>query len=833
MKKVISIILTVFAVSMLLVTPVLAYTYYATINLQETSGNTYTMYPARTPLDTTGLISGGYLTATGLDSRVTTGVNALPHMLADDKLLFASALPSLSAQPLYLYTGETALSAYNIITGYGGYFTITDAAALEPGDNFELEMEDSYLDTTAVPEIVYTGDYHTASYYHRIDLFEGIPAGNMIIVFISTDANPNITLPAGWTQLFLQANGVNNTLACYYRATDGTEGPEIYAILNASQELSYTSYMISGTTGNPEAGAAATGLNANPDPPNLAPSWGAVQSLWFVAEGNDGNQTVTAYPTGYTDGLNETGVHCGLGVATQVQTVASDNPGTFTISGADDWVANTVAIQIASADPFIKQDYVEILGKEDVLDIYLQTSGNIGAIMPDLVYPVVEAVNGGNDVVNQQNHTVNLPAGIVATELLIALFASDGNETITFPGGWTQLYQTNSAGQVTAGAWYRVADGTEGASITVTTTNNQMTAHTTFRISGYTGVPEVGVTATGNSNAPDPPSLTSSWGVDRTLWIAVSANDMDRAYNSYPNYYSNTRFDEAANVEGCGVASARIEKCTATENPGTFALNLADEWIANTIAIRSALFPVIAVATGEWNLKLKADGTNMELVADEGLPSEVSDTVPLTGMSVTDNASDWVLMRYYTAAYMDYYKHTVSGTLIGHYEPNTYIVGTTLPDRQGAAQDATITWGVNPTGVSIVMGGLVAYDAGVAGPGELEAPGVGGVINQPDDMFPSDSEMSGLGFFLEPAVSSIAGEINTPVQFIWWLMAAVVVLLAIVISYRYIPNMLMAGFAGAGAMGACVGMAFLPFWFIFVAAAAVIAVITMERSPSV
>lgn len=207
-----------------------------------------------------------------------------------------------------------------------------------------------------------------------------------------------------------------------------------------------------------------------------------------------------------------------------------------------------------------------------------------------MAFPQVAAVNGGNDTVNRTDHTVNLPAGIQAGDLLLVFFASDGNPTITFPEGWTELFDKLSALEVRLVVWYRVADGEEGATITVTTSNIQMTAHTSYRITGYSGVPECGDATTGNSTTPDPPSLTPSWGAKDTLWFAVCGYDANKTVTAYPTDYTNGRNDFADSLWGCGVGSARRELNAESENPNVFTISASEQWVANTIAIQPVAF---------------------------------------------------------------------------------------------------------------------------------------------------------------------------------------------------------------------------------------------------
>lgn len=249
--------------------------------------------------------------------------------------------------------------------------------------------------------------------------------------------------------------------------------------------------------------------------------------------------------------------------------------------------------------------------KDDAFRTYISAEDEItSAIMYGAnEFPVVEAVNGGNDVVNQNNHTVNLPAGIVAGDLLIVLFVSDGNTAINFPNegtDWIQLFEDHDGtGVVTFAAAYRIADGGEGANITVVTNIAEMTAHTSYRISGYSEVPEAGVSVGATNVNPDPPNLTPSWGSANTLWLAVEGNDDQDAVTDYPANYTDGRNDVAANADGCGVGSARRELRAVSENPGTFTIAGAEQWVANTIAIAPAELEATAtgIASDEYTVK--------------------------------------------------------------------------------------------------------------------------------------------------------------------------------------------------------------------------------------
>jgi len=81
--------------------------------------------------------------------------------------------------------------------------------------------------------------------------------------------------------------------------------------------------------------------------------------------------------------------------------------------------------------------------KDEAFRTYIDGATNItSTIWKGDVFPVVEAENGGNDIIDQLNHTVNLPAGIVAGDLLLVIFGADGNfEAVGWPGGWVELFE--------------------------------------------------------------------------------------------------------------------------------------------------------------------------------------------------------------------------------------------------------------------------------------------------------------------------------------------------------------------------------------------------------
>jgi len=202
-----------------------------------------------------------------------------------------------------------------------------------------------------------------------------------------------------------------------------------------------------------------------------------------------------------------------------------------------------------------------------------------------MAFPQVVAVNGGNHA-DATEHPVNLPADISAGDLLLVFFSADSIPTITFPGGWTQLFQATVDTYIVSGAWYRIADGAEGLTIAVITSEGQASAHTSYRITGYTGAPEIAFN-TGYTSKPDPPSLTPTWGAKDTLWFASCGYEIGTTtVSAYPASYTNGRNDRYDAGTGVCVGTARRELNAISENPGTFTISLAGRCLNSTTAIQ-------------------------------------------------------------------------------------------------------------------------------------------------------------------------------------------------------------------------------------------------------
>lgn len=214
-----------------------------------------------------------------------------------------------------------------------------------------------------------------------------------------------------------------------------------------------------------------------------------------------------------------------------------------------------------------------------------------------MAFPAVQTTASGNSGASTTSHTINLPASIASGDLLLAIVSMTqyvGSPTTTWPAGWTALVNdAEVSGVMKYAIRYRRADGTEGASISVTTDNSCASAHATYRIDGHHAStnPEASSAGTGSSDSPDAPSLNpSNWGTEDTLWISAIAWRSNAvaavAISAYPsNYTGSQTTDSWAVTTGPGVSLSTRDANAASEDPGVATLDSTAIWGAHVLGV--------------------------------------------------------------------------------------------------------------------------------------------------------------------------------------------------------------------------------------------------------
>lgn len=197
-----------------------------------------------------------------------------------------------------------------------------------------------------------------------------------------------------------------------------------------------------------------------------------------------------------------------------------------------------------------------------------------------MAFPQVLGTANSAQSVDATSHSVALPAGVQAGDLLVAVFSTSVSATPSWPEGWVVAWS-----DALHSCAYKVADGSEGSSITVTT-GSVRSAHHVYRIVDFDGGTPLSASGTSSaaSGAPDPPNLDVGVAADY-LWIAMTG-DGNVPIGAAPANYSDKVDSPIGQVVFNG--SARRELNASSENPGTFSAPTNRPWVAATIAIHPA-----------------------------------------------------------------------------------------------------------------------------------------------------------------------------------------------------------------------------------------------------
>ena len=141
-----STLLAVIAV-ILIVVPILAYTYSATILIANANVTNYFDHSFSLTLDNAYLVQNGYSSSYGLDVQTSASGVSVPSMMVSDRTNLAYDLLLTRTDSITMTFGNTPATSMPIVLGYDGYMTTTDAAGLEFGSDFASEI-DGYIDTS-------------------------------------------------------------------------------------------------------------------------------------------------------------------------------------------------------------------------------------------------------------------------------------------------------------------------------------------------------------------------------------------------------------------------------------------------------------------------------------------------------------------------------------------------------------------------------------------------------------------------------------------------------------------------------------------------------------
>jgi hypothetical protein len=180
-----------------------------------------------------------------------------------------------------------------------------------------------------------------------------------------------------------------------------------------------------------------------------------------------------------------------------------------------------------------------------------------------MAHPVIAAAAASATPADATSHVCALPTGITVGDLLLAVVVCRGSAVMTWPAGWTAI--TNGAGAsgtaVRSEARYRIADGSEGASITITGGSVAWVSRT-WRITGHKAAAPACAATTATSADANPPYLGDNAYARNSLWLVHVAWDGRPACSFWPTpFAAGGRLAE--HVSDSGGASGWVKQLSA------------------------------------------------------------------------------------------------------------------------------------------------------------------------------------------------------------------------------------------------------------------------------
>ena len=207
------------------------------------------------------------------------------------------------------------------------------------------------------------------------------------------------------------------------------------------------------------------------------------------------------------------------------------------------------------------------------------------------VYPVVESRVVTTFSTNTTTHNVLMPETINSGDLLFVPFGNDGGATVTTPSGWSLRGTVDASGQGRMTVFARVATGDlAGTTVNFVTSASEEGAAIVYRISNWGGtLSDLAISSMALQSSPDPPSLTSGFGVYPTLWIAMVATSSPYTLTPTgpPTNYTNIQ-QAISNQTTAAIQmwTAERELTASSENPGAFSMARSENFVTGTFAIR-------------------------------------------------------------------------------------------------------------------------------------------------------------------------------------------------------------------------------------------------------
>lgn len=217
--------------------------------------------------------------------------------------------------------------------------------------------------------------------------------------------------------------------------------------------------------------------------------------------------------------------------------------------------------------------------------IFMDTDGGGGGGGGTPVYETVASTSNASEATSM---VCNMPSGITAGDVLVALVTADGTATISAPGDWTPLTanQGLTGGGSVARSFWKVAAGSD--TLTVSTSASEKIAAVVIRASSASNAQAV--FTTGGSTPAAPTTINPSGGTRDYLFIVglcFASNSSNPSANP-SGYTPIANVASSGGIAGTNVlqyAAYRSASSVSTESPGTAAYANATQWGSYTVAV--------------------------------------------------------------------------------------------------------------------------------------------------------------------------------------------------------------------------------------------------------
>lgn len=217
-----------------------------------------------------------------------------------------------------------------------------------------------------------------------------------------------------------------------------------------------------------------------------------------------------------------------------------------------------------------------------------------------MAFPTSRSQIVTNGTASSGTPSVNLPATIRAGDTLFVFFRSSAGGAIGWPAGWTELLDesTDASANQEAAAW-RKADGTEGATISLTSGSGKFAA-VAYCIQGAADPtitpPQFSTIATGTATEPNATAVTPTGGAKDYLFLTVYGMEGEQTgVTSYPANYTGAQLFANSGTAGavttnCTIGSATRQLNASSDDAGVWDVTgTLDDWSAYTFAFHPAI----------------------------------------------------------------------------------------------------------------------------------------------------------------------------------------------------------------------------------------------------